>query len=263
MLNASNTHSLLGLSNFSVCLVRPDGDLLYMNSHARALFCPSGPASGRITRFFAIESTWSELVTRVSGDEPVGDEPVLMNTASTSNELSFLTLLPQRNSAGEVDALLCVWATRRNALADHPESLNTEGVDEYTRDLEAILEHRTYRQLILGDLLEHSRKALDVLSVGILIADATGRILYHNHAVADAFGFRRTELPEPNVRYLLTQDQQPLFARVLRTGFRESLECAAPDGSPLLMEFLPLIEQDDISAVVIQYTRAILAPLTA
>lgn len=261
MLNAANTHSLLGHSNFAICLVRPDGDILYRNPRAHTLFGSDKLTIKSLPDQFVVADTWRELVTRSRNDETVADEPVIMHTAGSEHELCFLTLFPQRNLAGELDALLCVWTARRNALADRPDTPDSVGLDEYTRDLEAILEHRTYRQMILADMLEHARHALDALSVGILIADATGTIRYHNHAVSDTFGFRRAELAEPHLKYLLSRDQLQLFERVQRTGFRDSLETLDSTGAPATIEFLPLVENDTVASVVLQFSRALPATL--
>lgn len=235
-------------------LIRPDGDVIYENRQANQLWRERSNAASLLNRL-TVASRWSEIIDKLVGDEPVADEPVLLQTAHDEAELNYLTALPQRNSIGELDAVLCVWSARRHGLAGITEETPGETLSEYTRDLEAILEHRTYHHMLRAEQDEHARNVLDHLAVGILIAGTDGAILYRNQAMTDVFGFRPANMLDLHVRHCLSAEALSAFTRAVEMKLRMALRDQDPGGNPAWIECLPLMSGNDVEQMVLQYSR--------
>ena len=254
MLTAVTTQALLGSCEQAIALIRPDGDIIFENEPARTLWAQRAAGHSLLDRL-TVASRWSEIVLQLSGGDPVTDEPVLLRTVNNDADLAYLTALPQNNAQGDLDSVLCIWSARRNGLSGIRHDLTGETVSGYTRDLEAILEHRTYQHMLVAEQDEHARQVLDHLSVGILIANPGGNILYRNQAMSDVFGFRALDLPELHVRYCMSPAAQAMFQQVADTGLRGVVVDLDLGGCPAQIELLPMTKAGDIEQIVLQYSR--------
>ncbi len=256
MFTASTAEALLCRRDLAITVLRPDGQAIFCNEAAQNLFPPqSGRTFSSITQVLTAGHRWDEILSLLRGNSPVVDEPVLIESASGGTECCYLTAIPQWNPVGDLDSTICIWAGRRNASSTLTGEVAGETVTEYTRDLEAILEHRTYHQMMLGDRNDDARAALDRLSVGIMFADTDGEITYRNDAMDEIYGLRVQDLLSPNVKHLLDPDAQELFIVAARANVRKALATRDPGGKPAYLSLLPVQRPGQPLTVVMQYTR--------
>jgi PAS domain-containing protein len=259
VLTATTVQALLGDSRLAIMLIRPDGDIVYENAQSRDLW-GERQRGANLRERLTIASSWSDAVAKILDGDPVADEPLLLQTPENEAEVAYLTALPQRNQIGDLDSILCVWSARRNALAGISDETPGETLSEYTRNLEAILEHRTYHRMLLAEQDEHARKVLDILPVGILIARTDGTIVYRNQCMTDVFGFRSADLPELNVKYCVSAASLARFLQVVATGLRAVVRDRDPGGAETRIELLPVLNAGVVEELVLQFCRTDVTP---
>ncbi len=167
----------------------------------------------------------------------------------------YLTMLPQYGADGQREAFLCLWAVRRKALTSAIQATDTGTLSEYTRELEELLEHRTYQNLLAAEQNESARDALDLLTVGVLIAGRDGSLLYRNRALADEFGIKPAQFLHPSVQHMLEPAAVEAFHAVVETGLRRCLISRDPAGEPAAIELLPLLRAGQAQRVILQFSR--------
>jgi PAS domain-containing protein len=256
MIEAATAEILLGTGHLAVSLVQPDGEILFENRAARDMLGLGSTVSKTITESLTIPNEWEDLIGKVKHQGTLADEPVLLQTSHGDAELFYVTAIPQFTKSGALDRLLCIWATRRGAVAPPLNSTDTGTLTEYTRDLEQVLEHRTYQNLLAAEQSEFARDALDVLPVGILLASADGQILYRNHAMSDTFGLRPADYPELDVAHVLDDQVCEAFAVVIAQATRRFLITTDPGGNPATVDLLPLIRTGAVQRVLFQFARS-------
>jgi PAS domain-containing protein len=247
---------LLENGHLPVSLVRPSGEILYENRTARQLLGHEGDASpGSVLTALTVPASWEEILKKVMQSQPVEDEAVLLQTLHGDAELAYLTALPQYDSGGQLGVLMCVWASHRKALTSTLAATNTGTLSEYARELEELLEHRTYQNLLSAEQNEFARDALDALSAGILIASRTGEILYRNRAMTDQFGWHPANYIRLDVAHVLQPDLKEAFDRTVSDGLRSFCTSLDPGGCRAAVDILPLLRAGKVQRVVFQFSR--------
>jgi PAS domain-containing protein len=255
MLEGSVADILLGNSHLAVSLVRPSGEILYENRLARDMRGRDAAPAASIVDSLTVPSAWDEILAKLTDTGHVEDEPVLLQTLHGDAELCYLTLQPQYDADGQREALLCLWAVRRKALTSPLQSTDTGTLSEYTRELEELLEHRTYQNLLAAEQNESARDTLDLLTVGVLIAGPDGSLLYRNRAMADEFGIKPAQFLQPTVQHMLEPAAVSAFREVVETGLRRCLIGCDPGGSAAAIELLPLLRAGQVQKVIVQFSR--------
>jgi PAS domain-containing protein len=254
MIKLSTAEMLLGNGQLAVTMVRPNGDILYENRLAREMMGHEGGTPKSLLQALSTSTSWTDIVHKLEDRGTLEDEPVLLQTVHGDADLCYLTAHRQFDENGEVEAVVCVWAARRKAMGSQIQS-DTGTLSEYTRDLEELIEHRTYQQLLAAEQNEYAHEALDVLTVGIIVASGSGDVIYRNRAMTEDFGLRLNDYLQPNIRYMLSPELVEAFDHVVQTGLRTYY--ASPDlaGQEASIDMLPLIRAGKAHKVVIQYRR--------
>jgi PAS domain-containing protein len=255
MLEVGVADLLLGNSHLAVSLVRPSGDILYENRLAREMMGRTGASHISIAQSFTIPQSWTEILEKLDQNNQIEDEPVLLQTLHGDAELCYLTIIPQHNTEGGREALLCLWAVRRKAISSTSQATDTGTLSEYTRELEELLEHRTYQNLLAAEQNESARDALDLLTVGVLIAACDGSLHYRNRAVADDFGVKPANYLQPSISHILEPTAAEAFREVVAPGLRRCIVGHDPAGAPAVMDMLPLIRAGQVQRVIVQFSR--------
>jgi PAS domain-containing protein len=255
MLEGTVADILLGNSHLAVSLVRPSGEILYENRLARDMRGRDLAPGASILDSLTVPSTWTEILAKLGELPRLEDEPVLLQTLHGDAELCYLTMLPQYRADGQRDSLLCLWAVRRKALTSAVQATDTGTLSEYTRELEELLEHRTYQNLLASEQNESARDALEVLTVGVLIVGRDGNLLYRNRSMADEFGIKPAQFLQPSIQHMLEPAAVEAFRDVVETGLRRCLLSHDPGGAPAALEFLPLVRAGQVQRVVVQFSR--------
>jgi len=245
---------LLASGQLAVTVVRSDGEILYENRFARDLFGHESPA-GSVVPSLSVPSSWDDVLGKVTGRMLLEDEPVLVRTPHGEAELCYLTVFPQYNEQRQLECLVCAWAARKHALAWPSAAPDTGTLSEYVHSLEGLIEHRAYQQMLAAERNEQAREALEVLPVGVIVATASGDVVYRNLAMSDQFGLRLSECPEPNVRHFLSPPLREAFTRAAASGMRAHHLSCDPGGRRAAADFLPLLKGDKVQHVVIQFSR--------
>lgn len=250
-----HSETLMMNGRLAVTLIRPDGEIIYESPIARELLNRPRTSGSSLLPFLSVPTAWESIVQRVERGETIRDETVLLETVRGGADLCYLTVFPQRGAESRLESLLCVWGARVNALASagHGESLT-----DYTRDLEELIEHRTYQNLLAAEQNEFAQQVLDVLGVGILILSGEGEVLYRNVSMCDEFGLRPAEYLQPNIRHFMPAEIVESFHHVVETGMRVHRFTQDPGGSPAFVDMLPLLRAGSVQRVVMQFIR----PLT-
>jgi transcriptional regulator with PAS, ATPase and Fis domain len=254
MIKLSTAEMLLGNGQLAVTLVRPNGDILYENRLAREMMGHEAGAPKSLLASLSASTSWEEIMLKVSQQGTVEDEPVLLQTVHGDADLCYLTAHQQFDENGEVESVVCVWAARRKAVG-LPTQSDTGTLSEYTRDLEELIEHRTYQQLLAAEQSEFAREALDVLPVGIIVAASNGDLVYRNRAMTDEFGLRMSDYLKANVHYMLSPELVQAFDHVVESGLRAFYARQDLGGQDAAVDILPLIRAAKVQKVVIQYRR--------
>lgn len=253
MITANSMDVLMGNGRFALSLIHPSGDIVYENKLTREMFPDPGekPAAAR----FAVPSRWQELMDQMTSGEPVTDEPVLVKGIHSCAEMCYLTIFPQYNPEGTLDSLICLWASRRSALLQASEAGEDYASTDYARDLEAILEHRTYQQMLAAERNETAKDVLDVLPVGVVIADSDGTIQYLNRAMSDVFGLDPHLITAPTLRQCFSEDVGRTVSEVFESGRRSVLDSTDPGGRPVTVDVLPVLQGGEVKQVALQLGR--------
>jgi len=254
MLEVATAQVLLSSGHLAVSLVRPDGTVLFENSLARQMLGREAAPSKSVRDSLTTPSEWEELVSKTERTGTLEDEPLLLQTPHGNAELYYITVVPQFSAAGTLERLLCVWAARRNE-APRPAATESDSLTDYTRDLEEVLEHRTYQNLLAAEQNEFARDALDILSVGILVVSRDGEIIYRNQAMSDAFGLRPGDYIQLDVHHVLAPELADAFAAVVVSGTRRFIQSADPGGLPAAVHLQPLLRMNSVQKVVLEFSR--------
>jgi PAS domain-containing protein len=252
MTNAASAESIVINSRLAVTLVRPNGEILYLSPVARELLDRAriGPTS--LPAFLTVPTVWDQIAGRAERGETIKDEYVLLETIHGDADLCYLTVLPQRGADGHVQSLLCVWAARQNALA---AANSGESLGDYTKELEELLEHRTYQHLLAAEQNEFAQQVLGLLGVGLIILSREGEVLYRNAAMCDDFGLRPAEYLQPNIRHFMSGEVVESFHEVVEQGTRVHHLTQDPGGFPASVDLLPVVRAGAVQRVVLQFTR--------
>lgn len=257
MFTANSADTLLGQGRFAITLARPNGDILYENELARNRLYPNFSQPGHsLLPLLTVPWRWNEIIEKLLHDDPVSDEPVFLLSEREDAEPCYLTAFPQFNAVGELDSVICVWTSRRQALTPYINPQESESVTEYTRNLEALLEHRTYQQLLTSEQNEFARDVLDALPMGILLLDTKGEIVYRNRAMSDLFGLQTSEFLKPNIFEIFPRRITHHFLRVVETGLRAFGEGKDLGGKDTALDFLPLQRAGQVQRVAIVFSRS-------
>ena len=256
MTNAASAESIVANSRLAVTLVRPNGEILYLSPVARELLDRAriGPTS--LQAFLTVPTVWDQIAGRAERGETIKDEYVLLETIHGDADHCYLTVLPQRGADGHVQSLLCVWAARQNALA---ACTGGESLGDYTKELEELLEHRTYQHLLAAEQNEFAQQVLSLLSAGLIILSREGEVLYRNAAMCDDFGLRPAEYLQPNIRHFMSTEVVESFREVVEKGTRVHHVTQDPGGFPALVDLLPVVRAGAVQRVVLQFTRPVTA----
>jgi PAS domain-containing protein len=252
MTNATYAESIVTNSRLAVTLVRPDGEILYMSPVARELLDWARMGQTSLQSFLTAPTVWEQIAGRAERGETIKDEYILLETIHGDADLCYLTVLPQRGADGHVQSLLCVWAARQNALAAFNGG---ESLGDYTKELEELLEHRTYQHLLAAEQNEFAQQVLSLLSAGLIILSREGEVLYRNASMCDDFGLRPAEYLQPNIRHFMSSEIVESFHEVLETGARAHHLTADPGGCSALVDLLPVVRAGAVQRVVLQFTR--------
>jgi PAS domain-containing protein len=256
MLSASTAQVLFANGNLSITLAGVNGEVQYENPLAREQFNRGEQAqSCSLQDLFASPYRWQEIVGNIANGQSLTDEPVVIQSEQGNTEICYLTALPQFKPTGELDSILCIWSFRKDTISKAIREGSGGTCENYTRDLESLLEHRTFRQLLISEQNQRAQDALNILPVGILITSNTGDIVYANFAMSDLFGLRSGNYLKPNVRYVLRPDLVETFDRVVESGRRIWHEAVDPAQNPASVDFLPLLTQGTVDKVVLQFSR--------
>jgi PAS domain-containing protein len=248
---------LLENGHLPVSLVQPDGTIVYENHSARQLLGhenSSAPVS--LHSSLTVPSYWEEMLAKITAQGRVEDEAVLLQTLHGEAEVAYMTATPQYDSAGRLNALLCVWASHRKAFASSLSSTNTGTLSEYTRELEELLEHRTYQNLLSAEQNEFARDALDALTVGIMIVSREGDILYRNRAMIDVFGWQSAGYLRMSVENVFIPELIEAFRQTVANGLRHYRSAPDPGGRAAHVDLLPLLRAGTVQRVVVQFSRS-------
>jgi PAS domain-containing protein len=252
--NPVSAESIMVNSRLAVTLVRLDGEILYMSPVARELLDRARSGEKRLQAFLTVPAEWEEIVQRAGRGEIIQDEHVLLETIHGDVDLCNLTVLPQRGRDGHVESLLCVWAARQNVLA---AGNGGQGLSDYAKELEEVLEHRTYQHLLAAEQNEFAQQVLSLLSVGLVILSREGEVLYRNTAMCDDFGLRPAEYLQPNIRHFMTPEVVQSFHEVVENGTRAHHATRDPGGFAVLVDVLPVVRAGVVQRVVMQFTRPV------
>lgn len=255
MLGIAAAEILLADCQLAVSMVRADGTILFENRAAKDLLGREVTASNSILNSLTVADAWEGLLDKIVREGAQADEPVLLQTPHGNAEVCYVTAIPQFTGEGTLDCLLCVWATRRKALSPALSCTDSGTLAEYTRDLEQVLEHRTYQNLLAAEQNEFARDALDVLPVGILVVSRTGQILYRNHAMTDDFGLRPSDYLQLDVQHILAADLVSAFDQVITTNTRRFLYSRDPGDLPAAVDLLPVLRMNTAHRVLFQFSR--------
>lgn len=248
----SNIESIMANGRLAVTLVRPNGEILYESPIARSLLAREFSSAKSLLPFLAVPSTWENIVQRAERGESIKDEPILLEIVRGVSDLCYLTVLSQRDTSGELESLLCVWAARQNALSTGEQS---GSLHEYTRELEGLLEHRTYQHLLTAEQNEFAQQVLDILSVGLLILNRDGDVVYRNMAMTDTFGFKPAEYLQPNIHHFMPPPVWQSFREVVEHGMRLHHFGTDPGGTKAFIDILPVEKAGMVQRVVMLFTR--------
>jgi len=256
MLEAALANTLLNRNHLPMSLIRPDGNVLYENRAAKEMLGQDGTTSRSILDVLTVTESWHTIRERVATEGTVLDEPILLQTRHGDAEVCYVTAIPMYDRQGVLDRLLCIWATRRQATSQEPMPHSEDSDDDYTRDLEQVLEHRTYQNLLAAEQNEFAREALDALPVGILIASATGDIIYRNRAMSDDFGLRPQDYLQPDVQHVLAEDLVAAHSQAMEIATRRIVCSLDPGGHAAVVSLVPLLRLNATQRVLFQFSRS-------
>ncbi|HEY3296982.1 MAG TPA: PAS domain-containing protein [bacterium] len=252
MRNATTARILSGNGQFAVSLIRPDGGVEFENQAAKDLLGRQSGMSLSILESLTVPGGWDEMMARLALEGTLDSVPVLLQTSHGDAELCYVTAIPQYSREGTLESVLCAWGTRRDAAATG----NAENLADYTRDLESVLEHRTYQNLLAAEQNEFARDALDVLPTGILVASVDGEICYRNRSMGNEFGLHPADYLQLDISHVLSSDVAQAFEQVVENGSRRFLYGVDPGGLPAAVDLLPLLRLGRTQKVVVQFRRA-------
>jgi PAS domain-containing protein len=236
---------------FALTLIKPDGEILFENSLARSLFPHENPTRSTIFSRFSAPHIWNEILKKVKDNQAIIDEPVAMRTVHSEADVLYLTVTVQFSDE-KTDLLCCIWSARQRAA----DSLSATSLSDYTRELEEVIEQRTFQQILVAEQNTQARTVLDALPVGILVVSDTGEVLYRNRSMSDVFGLNLHEYMEHNLRCFLPPEALETFAAVAKNGRRAHLRSTDPGGHPALVDILPLLSSSELPQFAFQFRRS-------
>jgi transcriptional regulator with PAS, ATPase and Fis domain len=242
--------------NLAVVLTNAQGEILYENLIARQLLGHVESQSAALPEYFVADYTWAELLEKIRNGGALEDETVVLHTAFSDADLCYLNAFPFFNEEQDIEAVLCLWSARRGAVQHHADSNDeNNAIQDYIRELEGLLEHRTFQRMLAAEKNEFAAEALESLPVGIIVADIYGHIVFRNRAMEDIYGLRLAEFIQPHLQKILNPDLWTLFCHVAESGLRRAQATVDPGGLPAIAELLPLAKNGHVEKVVVQFCR--------
>jgi PAS domain-containing protein len=259
-LNSTLSHEQFSSVNRNLAIVLTDtqGEILYENLIARQLFGHQVGRPKALLEYFVGEYAWAEILEKIRSRGGVEDESVVLRTTFADADLCYLNAFPFFNEDQEIEAVFCLWSARRGAIQPHAgEQDESNAIQDYIRELEGLLEHRTFQRMLAAEKNEFAAEALECLPVGILVADVHGQIIFRNRAMEDIYGLRLTDYIQPHLQKILHPDLWTLFCQVADAGLRRAQATLDPGGMPAQAELLPLAKNGHVEKVVVQFCRTV------
>ncbi len=238
----------------AVTIVRRDGTIVYENQPARDLLGHSAEGGSSLLPSLTTKSDWDEIQNKLISGVAIVDVPILLQTVHGDTDLCYLTVFPQLSENGELLEAACVWSVRKTSEDPAPDADPSE-FSQYIHDLEKLIEHRTYQQVLAAEQNEFLSEVVDALPSGILVVSPEGDVVYRNRAMSDQYGLRTAEYGRPNIRYFLPRSLCDEFQKVVQSGLRTCMNTADPGGKEAVVEILPLERAGSTWQVVLHFSR--------
>jgi len=238
----------------ALTVIRPDGTIVYENRSARELLGHRQSTAANIMDFLTTRSEWDTILLRLEQSK-VENQPVLLQTTHGDTDLCYLTATPQRDEVGQIEDLICVWSVRNNPVDIIPASADNAELNRYVQDLEKLIEHRTYQQVLAAEQNEFLSEVIEIVPEGLLVVSPDGDVLYRNRAMNDDFGLRTAEYGQPNIRYFLSSDICGIVWRTVETGLRACTVGPDPGGLDAMVDILPLLRAGAVRQIVLHFRR--------
>lgn len=241
--------------HYGVTILRRDGVVVYRNLTADLLLGQGVQAGASITATLTSPSDWDLVMAKLAEGTAIVDEPILLQTIHSDTDIAYLTIYPERDESGEIVELVCLWSSHKERMTVSPESADVNSLSQYVHDLEKMIEHRAYQQVLTAEQNEFLSEVAEALPLGLVVATVEGDVIYRNRAMMEDFGLRASDHGRPNIRYFLSRDVCEVFAEVGRTGLRRWRADHDPLGQPVDVDMLPLIRAGEVKHVVLLFSR--------
>jgi len=241
--------------SYAVTILHPDGRVIYANATAKLLFGRNVRPDAAIVGVLSSPSDWDSIVEKLAIGKSVADEPVLTQTRHNDTDIAYLTIHPEFDENGAIIELMCLWSSHKERLATSPEKADASTLSQYVHDLEKMIEHRAYQQVLAAEQNEYLSEVAEVLPMGLAVATVEGDVIYRNRAMMEDFGLRASDYGRPNIRYFLSREVCELFREVGKTGLRRWRADRDPSGKPVDVDLLPLLRTGEVQRIVILFSR--------
>ncbi|MDD5087309.1 MAG: PAS domain-containing protein [bacterium] len=241
----------------ALTIVRSDGVVIYRNTMASELFGRNVQVGSPIAAVLTSPSDWEAMMAKLIEGAAVIGEPVVVQTTHNDTDIAYLTIYPDRDESGELSELICVWSSYKERLTTLPETADAGTLSQYVHDLEKMIEHRAYQQMLAAEQNEYLSEVAEVLPMGLVVATVEGDVIYRNRAMMEDYGLRSSDYGRPHVRYFLSREVCELFAEVGRTGLRRSRTDHDPQGLPVDVDILPLLRAGDVARIMVLFNRPV------
>lgn len=240
---------------YAVTILHPDGRVIYGNATAKLLFGGNANPDAAIAGVLASPSDWDSLTAKLAVGKAVMDEPVLTQTRHSDTDIAYLTIYPERDENDAVIELVCLWSSHKERLTTVPEHTDAGTLSQYVHDLEKMIEHRAYQQVLAAEQNEYLSEVAEALPMGLAVATVEGDVIYRNRAMMEDFGLRASDYGRPNIRYFLSREVCGLFHEVGKSGLRRWRADRDPSGKPVHVDLLPLLRAGEVQRIVILFSR--------
>lgn len=240
---------------YAVTILRPDGVVVYRNMTANLLFGRGARIGASIREVLTSPSGWDAVAAKLAESTGVVDEPVLLQTNYSDTDVAYLTIYPERDEQGTMVELICLWSSHKERMTASPKEAGIDALSQYVHDLEKMIEHRAYQQVLTAEQNEFLGEVAEALPIGLVVATVEGDVVYRNRAMMEDFGLRASDYGRPNIRYFLSREVCELFAEVGRSGLRRWQADFDPLGKPSEIEMLPLIRAGEVKRILILFSR--------
>ncbi|MBU0507484.1 hypothetical protein KKH27_01425 [bacterium] len=252
---SSTSQPLLCQGPFAITIVLPCGTIVYRNHNAGKLLGPKSNPKASLAECFASPSAWDSIQSKIAGGNEVVDEPVLLQTIHSDTDIYYLTVYPERSETGETDEWVCVWSSHKDRVIVGQRGPDAGTLAQYVHDLEKMIEHRAYQQVLVAEQNEFLGEVVDALPQGLVVSTVDGDVIYRNRAMMEDYGLRPSDYGRPHIRYFLSHAVCEAFAQVACTALRACQIGADPHGIPAVIEILPLIRAGEVRYVVLVFSR--------